>query len=61
MGIATGRVGDHAGEVYVIGSTDGVNWLAERFRLALDYVWKINGNLIVGVHHNGEIRRFVIP
>lgn len=46
---------------YVIGSADGVNWLAERFHTPWEHLFRINGNLIVGIHRTGEIRRFVIP
>ena len=46
---------------WVIGSADGVNWLVERLLTAWDHRFEINGNLIVGVHRYGEIRRFVIP
>ena len=53
--------GDWLDWLYVIGSADGVNWLAERFHTAWDYRFEINGNVIVGVHYSGEIRRFVIP
>ncbi len=53
--------GDAGDGLYVVGSADGVNWLAERFHTAWDHRFEINGNVIVGVHYSGEIRRFVIP
>jgi len=62
VGMAEGLDTDDAyGSRYVIGSADGVNWLAERFHTPWDHYFKINGDLIVGVRFSGDIRRFVIP
>ena len=52
---------DYSYPYHVIGSADGVNWLVEPLHEAWEHRLAINGSLLVGVHHSGEIRHFVIP